>query len=222
MTTKAPKRLIALAAVLAAGAGCAALLFRQAGGWLVAADPAPQRIDVIFTFGGENARVAYSRELMERFPSAHWVLSDHSGRYERILSREGFDLSRVSFIDTCTHTISEVKGLADWLATHAPAADASAADSEEQATAPRTAPAAKPMAVALVSTPFHLRRIRSIAANVFRDTASVRLYYLPVPMERYGWTARDSTVWWRTKSARAWVGSELCKLIAYWLLFSWN
>lgn len=187
---------------------CAALLFFfKAGTWLFVIDPLPDRLEVIFTFGGENARVAYSRELMERFPGARWVLSDYFHQYSRILSREGFDMSKVAVVDTCRYTMSEVKGLADWLK-----------DNKNIPAAPSDSigPQKRLVRIALVSNPCHMRRIKFMVDAVFRDTA-FRFYYLPVPIERYGWTPEEVLHWWKSKTLRTWVVSEIGKIFKYWL-----
>ena len=110
----AKQRLTTLAFILSL-LGIVACILSRAGSWLAVADPLPPRINVIFTFGGENVRVSYSRELMRRFPQAHWVISDYTHRYSRLLQRQGIDMSRVTILDTCRYTISEVKGLATGL-----------------------------------------------------------------------------------------------------------
>ena len=187
---------------LSAGAAlCGAI-----GQWLAVNDPLPVRLDVLFTFGGENARVAYSRSLMERFPSAQWVISDNFLQYSRILSREGFNMSRVTVLDTCRYTLSEVKALAGWLQNNKGALVSAAARDT----------AVPQVQVGLVSSPCHLRRIRFMARDVIRDT-SFQCYCLPVPLERYGWTSGDLRHWWRTRALRNWVVSETAKLLWYWL-----
>ena len=216
----AKPRLIPLA-LLVSLLGVAAVILSRAGSWLAVADPMPPRIDVIFTFGGENVRVSYSRELMRRFPHAHWVISDHTRRYARLLQRQGFDMSRVTILDTCRYTISEVKGLADWLAGQratAPdhAGGTASADSEREADLTM-----RPLHIALVSNPMHMRRIKLIAETTFRDPA-IRLHCLPVPAERYGWTRRSIDRWWETRALRTWVWLETAKIIAFRALFSWG
>ena len=93
-------------------------LFVKAGTLLAVHDPVPPRLDIVFTFAGENQRIAYSRELMRQFPDAHWVLSDYFHFFSHILQRDGFAMSRISFLDTCANTFSEVNGLKDWINVH--------------------------------------------------------------------------------------------------------
>jgi hypothetical protein len=206
---KKKKHSLNIAAVSVVLFACAVLaFFFKAGTWLFINDPLPDRLDVIFTFGGENARVAYSRELKERFPAARWVLSDYFHQYSRILSRERFDMSKVAIVDTCPYTMSEVKGLADWLKDRKNTPDSSSP--QPRLLGPRL------LRIALVSSPYHMRRIKFMVKDVFRDTA-FRFYYLPVPIERYGWTPEEVHHWWKSKTIRTWVVSEAGKIIKYWL-----
>lgn len=193
---------------------CAALFFcLNIGRWLAVSDPLPNRIDVVFMFFGENTRFSYSRGLMERFPEATWVMSDNFRQYSRVLSREGFDMSRVAVLDTCRYTLSEITALDAWLQDNREALVRAAAHDTavKQGTAPQ-------VRVGLVSSPCHMRRIRFMAHDVISDTAFM-CYCLPVPLERYGWTSDDLRRWWRTRALRAWVASETVKLLWYWLFF---
>jgi hypothetical protein len=188
--------------------------FLTASTWFFIADPVPPRLDVIFTFSGENARVTYSRELTEKFPQARWVLSDYYHLYSRILSREKFDMSRITAIDTCRYTLSEVRGLADWLNVNR---NRLAPTCHSADTAGPSLPGMpQKIEIGLVSNPCHMRRIKCMVADVFSDT-TVRFHYLPVPPERYGWTRQEMRRWWTSKKLRTWVGFEVVKLIKYWL-----
>lgn len=177
-------------------------------GWLVVNDPVPPRLDVLFMFGGENARLTYSRELTERFPCARWVMSDNFRQYARVLSRDGFDMSRVVVLDTCHYTLSEVTTLAGWLRDNRNTLMSAAAHDT----------AVKQVRVGLVSSPCHMRRIKFMVHDVIRDTA-FKFSYLPVPLERYGWTPENVRHWWKVKALRTWVISETGKLLWYWLFF---
>jgi hypothetical protein len=197
---------------IAPAAGAALFLFLRAGALLVVDDPVPRRLDVIFTFAGENQRVTYSRDLTERFPSAHWVLSDFYHLFSHILERDGFAMSRVTFLDTCTNTLSEVHGLRDWIAGHK---DSLYKSQNAVTNSPAVPQKPATLAVGLVSTPFHMRRIRFMMQAVFRDP-SIRFYYLPVPLDRYHWTSNDVDFWWQSRTTRSWVKSEVGKLLAFW------
>ena len=186
-----------------------AAVFMNLGAWLLVADPLPPRLDAVFTFAGENPRITYSRELAQLYPEARWVLSDHDHLYRRILARNGFDLQRVDFIDTCTHTLSEVRSLADWVRTWRAATGLP--DTAARLRKSRT------LRIGLVSAPYHQRRIKTMVKDVF-GADSTRFYYLPVPLDRYGWRRADFKHWWRSKAVRPLVASEIGKVLIYWFL----
>lgn len=186
--------------------GFGLFLFFNIGTLLTVEDPVPERLDLVFTFAGENQRVFYSRKLAERFPEAHWVLSDYFHLFSRILARDGFPRSRVTFLDTSTNTLSEVNGLKDWIGVHRDSLIAA------QQGAVKT-PAA--LHVGLVSNPLHMRRIKFMTQSVFRDT-TIHFFYLPAPLEEYRWTREDIRYWWKSKTIQNWVSSEIGKLLAFW------
>jgi hypothetical protein len=179
------------------------------GPWLFLSDPLPSRLDVIFTFAGDNQRLHYSRNLMERYSAAHWVLSDFHHYYSRILVRNGFAMVRVTAVDTAANTLSEVNALADWLMSAKVPVDGNIGSARDL---PDT------VAIGLVSSPYHMRRIRFMTRDVFRDRGVVaRFYYLPVPFEKHSWTRKDLRKWWKSKTLRGHVLSEIGKLLVYWL-----
>ncbi|MCU0608821.1 MAG: YdcF family protein [Chitinispirillaceae bacterium] len=188
------KTVLVCAALAGFAAGCALVVALRAGVWFAKADPVPPEADVIFTFAGENARLTYSRELMARFPRAHWVLSDYHHFYTRILSREDYDMSRVSTLDSCPDTYQEVRGLARWLTDSA---------------------AMGRRVIVLVSSPYHMRRIELMVQNVFGKTP-YDFYFCPVPIERYNLIREDLRFWWRSKLLREKVWSEFQKILVFW------
>jgi hypothetical protein len=191
----------------------AAIVVLNIGGWLVVSDPLPPRLDYVFTFAGQNLRLTYSRELMERYPEAHWILSDFHHFYSRILTRNGFDMTRVSAVDTASNTLAEVHALSDWLQANTDLL-------QRTPIAADTAPGHPPsqFSIGLVSSPYHMRRIKFMVNDVFRDRRKdVLFYYLPVPVERFQWTQKDLRAWWRSKTLRTFAGSEIGKLVIYWL-----
>jgi len=222
VANKTAKPIFITLAALIALVGSLAFIFIKVGSWLAVADAFPARLDIIYTFGGENIRISYSRELMRRFPEAHWVISDYGHRYARLLLRQGFDMSRVTILDTCRSTISEVSGLAQWLKNQkgAPQADDSGVLDSGESGKPADL-TSRPLHIGLVSNPMHMRRIRLIAEKTFRDPA-IRLHCLPVPPERYGWSRRTIGHWWKVKGLRTWVGLETGKILIFWALFSWG
>jgi hypothetical protein len=210
MGTRRKRVYLSIAAGTVLFLGAALACCTALGTWLAVNDPLPSRLDVLFMFFGENARFSYSRSLMERYPEAHWVLSDNFHRYSRILSREGYDMSRTTSFDSCRYTLSEITALAGWLHDNRKALTGPAPHDSSAQARPH------PVRVGLVSSPCHMRRIRCMAGDVIRDTAYECLY-LPVPLERYGWTRADLRHWWRNRALRSWVMSETAKILWYWL-----
>jgi hypothetical protein len=194
----------------------AVFIFFTVGPWLVVSDPLPRRLDIIFTFAGANERMTYSRELMKQNEGAHWVLSDFHHFYSRILSRNGFDMTRVSIVDTAANTLSEVNGLSDWLRSEEKAGRKTKV--RDTAHSPARQIVSEPITIGLVSSPYHMRRISFMVDDVFRKNGKeFRFCYLPVPFDKFSWTRRDLRTWWRSKTLRAYVGSEVGKLLMYWL-----
>lgn len=178
------------------------LIIRNAGTWLLISDSVPERLDLVFTFAGENVRDIYSRELMQKFPSAHWLMSDYKEGYSRILRRESFDMSRVSVVDTCSNTWSEVTSLTKWIEL----GDRCIINSKDSV-----------LYVGLVSGPYHMRRIKMMIRKKILQK-NVRFFFLPVPLKRYNWTDDMFRKWWNSPVTES-VSSEIIK-IAYFLLTS--
>ena len=177
------------------------VLLRNAGTWLLISDTIPDRLDMVFTFAGENVRDSYSRELMQRFPEAHWLMSDYKEGYSRILRRESYDMSRVSVVDTCKNTLSEVYTLQSWINKK----NYSSLKSKDTV-----------MYVGLVSGPYHMRRIKMMVEKNLPNQ-QVKFFYLPVPMHRYKWTDDMFKKWWKSPVFDS-VSSEITKIVYYFLV----
>lgn len=179
------------------------LIFRQLGNWLVASDPPPEHLDVICTFAGDSRRVVYSKEFMHRYPQAHWFLSDYKDGHGRLLQKSNFDMSRVTIIDTCTNTVSEIVSLRHWLDRCRPVP-------------PSGGGAAVRINVGLVSSPYHMRRIRIMAERCL-NRPDVRWYLISVPLEEYQWDHNTFRYWWRSGNVASITLLELLKIV-YFLL----
>jgi len=151
----------------------AILLFRNAGVYLLVNDPLPGKLDLLFTFAGENARNRYSEELLKQYSDAHWLLSDYKDGYVRILRRDSFDMSRVTIVDTCKNTFSEVLALKTYLENPK---DNILRDHQ------------KPLHIGLISGPYHMRRIQLMTKKAITSD-SINIYYLPVAFDKYNWTS---------------------------------
>jgi hypothetical protein len=176
--------------------------FRQVGSWLTVADTPPRRIDVVCTFGGDHQRVIYSKKLMADHPDAHWFLSDYKNGNGRLLQKNNFDMRRVSIIDTCKSTLSEINAIGSWLAYYRTTRFGH--DSKQQ------------LNVALVSSPYHMRRIKIMAQRRIK-IENVKLYIMPVPLDNYLWSEDTFRYWWRSNAIISVTTLELLKL-GYFIL----
>jgi hypothetical protein len=175
------------------------------GAWLIVADPLPSQLDVICTFAGENLRVVYSKNLMSRYPAAHWILSDYKNGHGRLLQKSHFDMERVTIIDTCDNTLSEIDAFSHWISHNAPRHPILGADSGKRR-----------LQVGLVSSPYHMRRIKLMAERRLNQTKT-QFHLLPVPLEKYGWNKVTIRYWWQSNVVSSTFMSELVK-IGYFLL----
>jgi uncharacterized SAM-binding protein YcdF (DUF218 family) len=183
-----------VAAVAAAYAFCNLALF------LVVCDPLPPSLDAVFTFAGETQRIIYSKQLFRQYPNSQWLISYPTKRISVPLGKKGLDTSRIFVVDTCINTNSEAWYIADW-------AKRAVAGNNGYC-------AARPLAIGLVSTPFHMRRIRMEVSRKYKGDAC-RFFFLPVPFEQYGVTKLTYQTWWMHKQLRSAVILEFKKFIYY-------
>ena len=95
-------------------AATAWLVFKNLALWLIVSDPVPQSLDALFTFGGENTRVTYSKSLFLKNPHALWVISSDNKKIIQTLGKNGLDTTRILLVDTCSSTSSEISFLNNW------------------------------------------------------------------------------------------------------------
>lgn len=179
---------------------------RNVGHWLIISDTPPERLDAIVTFAGHLDRYNYSKSLAKRYPDARWLLSiDRYPVLESLSVRqimvgnlvaEGIDTSRVTIVDSCNSTYCELRALARWLPEM------------------RTAAPHPTLTIGLISSPYHMRRIRWGARSI-AGTEGITYYCLPVPSghgpRRYYHPSR----WWRYEDDAAFVITELIKMPYY-------
>jgi uncharacterized SAM-binding protein YcdF (DUF218 family) len=67
--------------------------------------------------------------------------------------------------------------------------------------------------VIVVSSPYHMRRVRWTFEQVFDD--QIDLQYAPVPFDK----SRDKRQWWTDRKSQKKVVSEYIRLFAYWLKY---
>ncbi len=197
------------------------LVFVNLGRWLVIDMSLPAHIDVIFTFGGEVARDNYSEKLAKEHPESRWVVSTYRAAGRRRYLDGGIDSARVTFVDSCTSTWSEVHFLREWLAEQKPTPQRlnDLTTQQPNASTPQhlnSAPTSQqPCTIALVSGPYHMRRIKVAVTRLFGPDKEVHLVYAPVPYEWYPWDEKDYRRWWVRRDLRALVLQELRKCAFY-------
>jgi uncharacterized SAM-binding protein YcdF (DUF218 family) len=203
----------AIVIVLCGFAGLGTYAYRHAGMWLVVSDPLPDSLDVIFTFAGENERIAYSKQMFSRYPKSIWVLSYPGKKIILPLAREGFDTSRIYIVDTCRNTASEVAFF--YSLTGNESEKASGRETRLKFVRGIFAEGRK-IRLGLISTPYHMRRIRMLATRK-KDADRFSFSFLPVPYEYYGWTNHVYTTWWKNNTLRPAIYLELKKFAYYFI-----
>lgn len=181
--------------------GIVVIFLFNSGRWLLISDPLPEKLDVIFTFAGENLRVSYSREINLKYPESYWLLSDYKNGYARLLRKSNFNMTKVYTVDTCQSTYSEANALNTWLKNH------------NDLFKDR-----KKLSIGLISSPYHMRRIQLMIKRKFKNS-DITFHYLPVPLDRYNWSEDMFKKWWKSSAVSKQVISEIQKII-YFLLIS--
>ena len=194
---KNPKKILFISGAAVVLFIVAFVVMRKAGMLLLVDDPLSSSLDLIVTFAGDKNRVDYSSELMVKYPGAHWLLSDFKNGYIHYITRKGFDRTRITVVDTCASTISEVRSLFEFLNT-------------EQQKRPRN------MKVGLVSSPYHMRRIKLMVKSRKR-LKNVSFSYHPVPLEMYNVSKPMYKRWWRHKNISEAVISEYQKILYFYI-----
>jgi uncharacterized SAM-binding protein YcdF (DUF218 family) len=164
------------------------------GTWMIVSDALTPGLDYVFTYGGEDAREVYAAKILSEDPSVTWICSDNRRDRREFLGQKGVDTSRVIIVDTCTSTHSETEFLVSWL--------------KGRAQGSRTGP----VAVGLISGPYHMRRI-SLEISYHARYTDTRFYFLPVPLESYGHTAGTYRNWWKDRNMRPLILFELKKIL---------
>ncbi|NLW30743.1 MAG: YdcF family protein [Fibrobacter sp.] len=176
------------------------IVFKNIANWLIVSDAVPKNLNIVFTFAGEGVRVNYSRSLMQKYSEATWVLSDYEDGYARLLRKNKFNMDRVVVVDTCKNTKSEVNALAQWVDQNKPVSDSGST-----------------ISIGLVSSPYHMRRIKMMINRRFKDK-NIKFHYLPVPLKQYKWTSEMVQYWWKTSEVSKVVFIELQKIVYYFLI----
>jgi hypothetical protein len=222
------------AAVFIAIAGGITIALRNAGSWLVVSDKSPESIDMLFTFGGDIDRYTFSKKIAGAHPEAFWAISvgyipmfdtlTVAAVVRRNTVMEGFDTARIIVNDTCTSTGAEITVLTDLVSIALGRAvpelseKASAEDSlwhEEKTRLCRwfSERQADTLDIALVSHPYHMRRIKMLVAR--NMDLPIRIHMLPVPLCGCANRFARARKWWRDEEDASFVISELIKIAYY-------
>jgi uncharacterized SAM-binding protein YcdF (DUF218 family) len=180
-------------------------VFNNLALWLVVSDPLPRSLDIIFTFGGEDSRVTYSKSLFLQNPRAEWVLSYNNKKVVHSLAREGLDTTRIVLVDTCSSTNSEISFLNNWIAGFVKKR------STQNNTFSQVSDKTGLPTIGLVSNWYHMRRITLIASRRLPKKLCTVLYF-SVPLSENE-LARISNNWWKDKIVSSIVYSEWWKIV---------
>ena len=174
-------------------------VFKNLASWLIVSDPVPKSLDVIFTFGGEDSRIAYSKSLFSKNPRALWIISYENRKLVQTLWKEGFDTSRIRIVDTCTSTFSEISFLKNQIADFVkPRGNSGNAGSPT---------------IGLVSNWYHMRRIKLTASRVIpKDLCKLKYFSVPLTKNE---SSRFLGAWWKDDNVRSIVCSEWWKILYY-------
>lgn len=178
--------------------GICGFCFLNLGKWLIVSDSPDDRMNVIFTFAGENARITYSKYLFRKNPESLWIISYPSIKIKSVLNHDNLDTSRIIVVDTCTDTKAEVSYILQWQRLHA------------RQLARQTVSGRTPV-IGLVSSWYHMRRIKLLLdSQSKKESCSVR--FLPAQINDSTENKPENT-WWKNSSNRHIVLSEWGKLL---------
>lgn len=186
-------------------------LFKNLALWLIVSDPVPRSLDALFTFGGEDSRITYSRSLFLKNPQAIWVISSDNKKLIRTLGKEGLDTARIILVDTCSSTNSEISFLNNWIAEFIKKRAETAYDKKFSHAPDKT----DLPEIGLVSNWYHMRRIQLTASRKIPKKLCL-VSYCSVPLSKNELT-RISTTWWKDKIVSSIVYSEWWKILYYQL-----
>ena len=187
-------------------AATAWLVFKNLALWLIVSDPVPQSLDALFTFGGEDTRVTYSKSLFLKNPHALWVISSDNKKIIQTLGKNGLDTTRILLVDTCSSTSSEISFLNNWISGFIKKREGTAGDKKfsQDPALPE---------IALVSNWYHMRRIQLIASRRIPKKLCM-VSYCSVPLSNNE-LAILRNKWWNTKAVSWIVYSEWRKILYY-------
>jgi hypothetical protein len=232
-------RLLLLSVAFIGALLAAALLaFRNAGVWLAVSNPPPPSVDLLFTFGGDAYRYSFGKKIFKKYPGVFWNISvgyfpvfDTTtlatvARRDAALS--GLDTSRIIVNDTCTSTGAEIEvlaALANFALHRQKPRLRDGAGHYDSLWYAQTLKFEQwfrdknidTLRIALVSYPYHMRRIRMVALRGLKGMP-VKLFMLPTPFCACASQRRSGPRWWRNESDATFVISEYIKIAYYFTI----
>jgi hypothetical protein len=151
----------------------------HAGMNLLHSSSIPSDIDVVVTFAPIEIRYEYSRELREEYDS-HWIIGDPGHLVSRKAIIGEADYNNATLITDSYSTYSEIVEIRKILD------NISIAENN--------------ISIALVSSHFHMRRIKMLTER-YLNSANFNIHYLPVPDDMYEPYLKSSAYesWWKHK-----------------------
>ena len=198
--------------------------FINLGKWLLVSDPLPEKLDVIFVFGGTLSRARYALRLKDKYPDVRIIINNSKNRINKnldianILAKEGFNTDNVLSIGIDTirflnaernvksGTYLEVIFLIQWMQNYLTGKKASnrIGDSPTDII--------KNVSVGLVSDGFHMRRIKLLVERKMKKL-QCKFWYLPSNIDKNKHTGDSYTYWWKYKKIRKVVLRETFKFV---------
>ncbi len=159
------------------------------GSWFLSCANKPENINTIFSFGGEQARENYALLLMNSYPDAKWIASAPSTRTLSIIDSLRLMGRKVEIVTDCKNTIEEV--------TFA----VTLCDRKSR--------------IALLSGPYHLRRIRTIAAHKASKECFSTFLFVAVPLKDYNSSEKDYRLFLFNRHLRNLLFIETAKIFKF-------
>lgn len=186
------------------------ITFLNLSNWLIINDPLPNKADYLFTFSGERLRFDYSLILAQNYQNSKWIISGRNKDWyiNHLIKKSGMDTARLIFIDSCESTWHEIEKLYNFLMNNLH----NTLNSNKLS----------PRNIVLVSTPYHMKRIKLTINKIFK-TKRVSFIYCPVPFSYY---ENESPVeitshsWWTHSYLRQITLTELLKIS--FIFFTFN
>ena len=205
-----------------------AFAFVNLGKWLVVSNPLPEKLDVIFVFGGKG-RHEFALKIAQNHPESIIAFNHiYVEEIRNFLIEGGVDSNKIigvyvrngTFlnlpIDTfSTGTCLELSFLLNWLKKSKQMGEFLFPSTQTSHHITDTSH----ITVALVSDGFHMRRIQFLI-NRFHPEKTFNFIFVPVPLNMSTIKNASYDRWWQNKKLRALVLADILKTVysffVYW------